>query len=240
MTMIEQVIRSAVHDNFPPYFELVPFDGETEKYAQSILAAHERERYERVPEEKRHAWLCGRVAAKRSASAYLRARGFVCAESEIIVVPGSLGKPTLTTTHAEGSEITDALSHTSLSISHCEGLACAQVVDRMEVGNVGVDIETVREWNEDTVRAFLTESEYECYRSAEESGRPFVATWYWCLKEAFLKARGVGIRTHPQKVATVVENDQAVSFFENGTRVPAQVYWTVYGDLYMLVSITLI
>jgi phosphopantetheinyl transferase (holo-ACP synthase) len=77
----------------------------------------------------------------------------------------------------------------TVSISHSHGLAAAVAGP----APVGVDIEWLRPFSASVRTMFLSESERVWVSRAEEAGRPELPTLGWTFKEAFCKARGIGI-----------------------------------------------
>lgn len=77
------------------------------------------------------------------------------------------------------------------NISHTEGLiACAVTIGR----EVGVDVEHVgRRLTHDVASRFFAPREVEALRALPASEQPTVFFDYWTLKEAYIKARGMGL-----------------------------------------------
>lgn len=106
---------------------------------------------------------------------------------EVVVGHETSGKPVLL--NGEGIDI---------SLSHSGSWGAAMVSSCR--ARVGIDIELVREWREETLRAFLTAGEYDQVMAEAEDKRNLEATKYWTAKEAYLKAIGLGLRRHPSSV----------------------------------------
>jgi phosphopantetheinyl transferase len=85
----------------------------------------------------------------------------------------------------------------AVSLSH-SGIFGAAVITHQPGWRVGVDIERIRTFHPHTLKAFLTDREYNLLMQPKPSIRPFLATLLWSCKEAYLKARGVGLRQHPK------------------------------------------
>jgi len=77
------------------------------------------------------------------------------------------------------------------NLSHTEGLvACAVTVGR----DVGIDVEWVqRTLTHDVADRFFSEQESADLRALPKDEQPMVFFDYWTLKEAYIKARGLGL-----------------------------------------------
>lgn len=108
------------------------------------------------------------------------------------------------------------------SVSHAQGKAIAGVAYR---ARIGVDTELVRQFAPQTVRAFLTGAEFA---SLPEAGalRNERITLLWCLKEAYLKALGAGLRIHPNRIEIRPEGSR-LRLLHDGAPVEAKLEWTV-------------
>lgn len=74
------------------------------------------------------------------------------------------------------------------NLSHCRSaVACA-----VDGNRVGVDIETIRAFNENLARRVLGEREYLDVMAAQRQDIAFIR--YWTKKESYLKMTGEGIR----------------------------------------------
>jgi len=96
------------------------------------------------------------------------------------------------------------------NISHCRTAAIC-VVDTQPVG---VDIETIRRWNEPLVRRTMNEREMEEILSSPDQAAAFISLW--TKKEALLKLTGEGIRRDLRKVLQGDEDITTVTDTANG------------------------
>lgn len=87
------------------------------------------------------------------------------------------------------------------SISHCREAVAVTVSDTP----VGVDVESVRRFDEALVRRTMNEEEQRCIFAAEEPARAFIRLW--TQKEAVLKLRGTGIVDNLADVLTATKAD---------------------------------
>lgn len=96
---------------------------------------------------------------------------------------GSHGRPELA--------MTGALSRLHFNLSHTSGLvACAVALDC----EVGVDVEQIdRRVEHDVAARFFSPHEVADLRALPQDQQPRVFFDYWTLKEAYIKARGLGL-----------------------------------------------
>lgn len=96
------------------------------------------------------------------------------------------------------------------NLSHCREAAICALSDRP----VGVDIESIREYNESLARYTMSDAEL---RQIELSPRPALEfTRLWTMKEAVLKLTGEGLRTDMKTVLKGTERFQTVVSEERG------------------------
>ena len=91
----------------------------------------------------------------------------------------------------EVAELPPGAPDLRFNISHTEGLvACAVTVGR----DVGVDVEFInRTLTYDVADRFFSPQEVADLRALPEDEQPVVFFDYWTLKEAYIKARGLGL-----------------------------------------------
>ena len=110
------------------------------------------------------------------------------------------------------------------SISHCkQGIAVA-----IDEHPIGIDIEAIRHADDDLLARTMNEfeqSKIKNQKSKIESDREF--TRLWTLKEAIVKAQGVGIQSFEQ-LQTVIDNRESnIETFEK----EKYIYSIAYGKL---------
>ncbi len=155
------------------------------------LASSERAMVARVRSAKRRKdWLAGRLAAKRAIARYLEeVHRLSVPAAQIVIGYDEQGRPRsqLLSTNAFVEDL-------SLSLAHCDGWGLAAVADRPRTGHIGVDLQRIRPVRPALVERILTASE-RMQLSERFAGREIEGFFiYWTLKEAALKALGIGLR----------------------------------------------
>ena len=108
------------------------------------------------------------------------------------------------------------------SISHCKaGIAVA-----IDCEPVGIDIEAVRQADDDLIKRVMCAREQEMIRSAEHPERTF--TRLWTMKEAVVKAQGTGITSFEQLQTVLNRNEQELQTTEKEN----YIYTIAYGKLH--------
>lgn len=148
----------------------------------AVLTAREHREYlAKSGPNRRREFLCGRICIKLALSdAFSEQYSF--GDIEIAGSPGS--KPLI---KASGAPL--AFDH---SLSHSSGTILV-AVSRSSQNHVGVDIEEFRNVKRSTYSFFLTVDEIQHIRSTSLQHQSALALRYWTIKEAALKAAGVGI-----------------------------------------------
>jgi len=164
------------------------------------LPADERERFHRY----RHAlaasqFLVGRLLIRQWLEALTGTPS-----SALKIIEGPRGRPAL-----EASA-----SPWSFNVAHSGGLvACAM----SRLADVGVDLEHLdrRPMGHDLYRRYCAPAEIADIEQQPEDRRLVRFLTYWTLKEAYLKARGLGIAVHLADVEFSIEGPQPVIRFRD-------------------------
>jgi 4'-phosphopantetheinyl transferase len=161
----------------------------------SLLSTEERARWEGIRVERgREEFLLGRALLRTTLSRYVSRR-----PAEWRFELGERGRPELV-----GAKEDPILSHLRFNLAHSEGLVACIVASG---GDAGIDLEhpqrstdyqalAERFFSDDERRHFATPSDQEAGRPsdhASENARREAFYSIWTLKEAYLKARGIGI-----------------------------------------------
>ncbi|MCB9815235.1 4'-phosphopantetheinyl transferase superfamily protein [Candidatus Nomurabacteria bacterium] len=164
------------------------------------MTLSEQNTYHKKNQSTKLCWALGRLAAKKSIQDYFIKIGLEISLLQIEIDNRPTGVPFFRILPSRSGEW-KLVSHIFLSISHCKNWAVANCVPTEEIEGLGVDIEKIRDFSDETIRSFLTTEEYELYLKISDLEKPKFATLYWSIKESFLKALGTGIRTHPRHVS---------------------------------------
>lgn len=112
------------------------------------------------------------------------------------VTLGRHGKPSL----AEHPEL-------HYNISHADGIAAAMVSEH----ECGIDCERVRRYDPRTMRRVCSEAEREAVEAASEEERELLFFSLWTLKEAYIKALGIGLAFPLREAVFAFEGDRIVT-----------------------------
>jgi len=163
----------------------------------------------RIPKRRRD-WLGGRLAAKAAALRLLQRAGLSLEPSEIEILKQDSGEPALRLSRpprAASERIArplEAPDVVEVTISHSGDLAAAAAWRRGSTGSIGLDIEQVRPVEPEIVPIALTSGEIRRIElAATEQERTRLILSLWTVKEAALKAAGVGLSVALQALEVV-------------------------------------
>ena len=161
----------------------------------ALLPPQERDRHDRFVQEKdRRQYLLGKVLVRTILSRYL-AR----APHEWLFTTSRFGKPVLANGPAEPNLL--------FNLSHTEGLVACVVARDWEVG---IDVENVgRSVNLDVARRFFAPAEVAFLEQVPEDQRQTTFFLFWTLKEAYVKARGLGLSLPLDQFAFRLDNPRS-------------------------------
>ena len=225
-----------VTGELPPHLVIVSDESLSETELKAHLTDQELALYETKPADKQRQWLCGRLAAKRAVQAFLQTKGITVELHTIAITPNAAGVPT-----CQLLIKSEAFSPPPLvSISHSDTIAIAEAVAADTHRGLGVDVERIRSFSETTCRAFMAPEEYAVYQALPDTEKSACATRLWCLKEAYLKALGTGLRTHPRTIIFDISKEIWYKGDSPGlSPTPTFAYWTSYREVYIITSISL-
>lgn len=134
-----------------------------------------------LPKKEQHGY------AHRLLRECLRAHGIEYNESTEISL-GKMGKPSL----AKHPEI-------HFNLTHADGISACMTAET----ECGIDAERVREYRPNVMKRAFSEAERAMVENAPESERNLLFFRIWTLKEAYVKALGIGI-SYPMKTAEFI------------------------------------
>ncbi|MGP8283785.1 MAG: SDR family NAD(P)-dependent oxidoreductase [Desulfomonilaceae bacterium] len=137
--------------------------------------------------KRRKEWIAGRIIMRRALTRLLSNNGNAQYKDKLVrILSDDLGKPTVS--FSDDSDVEFA----AVTVSHSNGLVMGSAVATKAFQGIGIDIEKVekrsRGWGSD----YFSDSEIELANGSEDRARQL--TRIWSLKEASLKALGVGLR----------------------------------------------
>jgi 4'-phosphopantetheinyl transferase len=166
---------------------------------ENLLDAEERARLARLSLEKvRREYLLGRALVRTALGRHLSA-----AREALRFSAGPHGKPLLIQPTGVGVDF---------NLAHTEGLLVAAVTF---AGQVGVDVEpTARPVNLDIADRYFAPSEIASLRALPQTAQVERFLTLWTLKEAYLKATGVGISGGLSAIRLEAEGDPVTVAFD--------------------------
>lgn len=169
---------------------------ELDVLAHRILSSQEQAEYASaiMPDKRRREWLAGRAVAKQAVSKLLvRRRELRVAPVDIAIIADGRGRPYV----AQGC-IPGLSSMPEISIAHTNGIAVAVVVDGNQDVRVGIDIERFRQLNDGFARRAFVPAELQWLSGLTGKAANERMLQLWCVKEAAVKALGLGFEGKPQ------------------------------------------
>ncbi|MGC8602261.1 MAG: SDR family NAD(P)-dependent oxidoreductase [Desulfomonilaceae bacterium] len=146
--------------------------------------------------KRRREWISGRILMRRALARFMSINGNGHKSlKKIRIINDQLGKPKALVSGDANSEFA------TLSLSHSNGLVMASATTSKAFYGLGVDIEKVQDRNVSWSNDYFSDSEIEL---ANSSHNPAIfLTRFWSLKEASLKALGVGLRYDLRDIVVV-------------------------------------
>jgi 4'-phosphopantetheinyl transferase len=172
------------------YWMLVDSE-QTPPETMGVLSPSELERFStfRFPKRQKE-WLLGRWTSKTLAHSLPAYRDYPLDQIEIRNTPK--GAPSI---HVLGG----TTSLDCLTISHSNHLALCAMASGPDL-RVGADLEVVEPRTETFILDYFTPGERQIVAGCPAETRAIVVTLIWSVKEAMLKALGVGLRWDTRKV----------------------------------------
>ncbi len=219
---------------YPIYWLLIERTPASHSEAGAFLSAGERQKLSAMRFLKRRdEWLLGRWAAKTLIRSLPDYQDYSPAEIEI--VNDANGAPLFSLPGAQ-------ISPDRLSISHSGQLALCGLTQVPTMG-VGVDLEKIEPRSEDFIQDYFTPDEQRLVGSFPPKVKHTAVTLIWSMKEAMLKALGVGLRRDTRQVEVHTLGDgnpgdwQEASVGEPQTeKRPWLAWWQRRGDYVMTMA----
>lgn len=163
--------------------------GTLERY----LSAQEQARFAELKTDKRRVdWLAGRIVAKRLIRAVrFGDEGAIVPYHAIAISPDALGAPQVKVVGERGPG-------PRISISHTAGVAAAMISSHDKV-MPGIDIEQIEPRDPSFIATYFTADERKAIEQCDDPDE--TSTAMWALKEAMLKALGIGARVDLREIS---------------------------------------
>ena len=137
--------------------------------------------------KRRKEWIAGRIIMRRALTRLISNNGNAQYKDKLIrILSDDLGKPTVSFSDDSDSEFA------AVTVSHSNGLVMGSAVATEAFQGIGIDIEKVEKRSQGWGSDYFSDSEIELANGSEDRARQL--TRIWSLKEASLKALGVGLR----------------------------------------------
>ena len=146
--------------------------------------------------KRRKEWISGRILLRRAVVRLISNNGNGHKkETAVKIIANALGKPTAYFSDSPDSEFA------ALTLSHSNGLVMVSAAMSKSFHGLGVDIEKVEDRSASWAQDYFSDSEIELANCSDDRTR--CLTRIWSLKEASLKALGVGLRYDLKDVVVV-------------------------------------
>lgn len=205
-----------------------------EAQAGDFLSQREQAIYAALRFPKRRAdWLLGRWAAKQLVHAL--PIGQALPWSAIEVLPSLHGPPQLHLAGRPADEI-------SFSLSHADGRALCVLCERPNL-RLGADLERIEGRPDAFLTDYFTPFEQQQVLSAPPEQRALLITLLWSLKEAVLKALGVGLRLDTRRVEVALQGEKEEEWQAADVRIslpPTGRWWAAWrqaGDFVLALAV---
>jgi malonyl CoA-acyl carrier protein transacylase len=161
-------------------------DADLRGTVKKYLSGEEITRFDTLKTQKRKRdWLAGRIAAKRLIrEARFGKEGAIIPYGAISILPDHLGAPTIVI-------VGEGISDSRVSISHSGSMAAAMYCAESDV-LPGIDVEIIEPRHDSWADGYFTKAERQWADQANNRDRALTAAW--AIKEAYLKAIGIGAR----------------------------------------------
>lgn len=137
--------------------------------------------------KRRKEWIAGRIIMRRALTRLLSNNGNARYKDKLVrILSDDLGKPTVSFSDNSDSEFA------AVTVSHSNGLVMGSAVAAEAFQGIGIDIEKVEKRSQGWGTDYFSDSEIELANGSDDQTRQL--TRIWSLKEASLKALGVGLR----------------------------------------------
>ena len=199
-----------IFEEFSSIDELLDRPEKDDDNLKTFVDIDSETRLAKASPKRRKEWSAGRIVIKKALNRLLSNNGNNHKNGNTInIFSTTLGKPTARFSDNPDEEFAE------VALSHSNGFVMASVGKSDAFQGIGVDVEKVenrtQSWSED----YFTETEINMAYDSPNSSRQL--TRMWSLKEACLKALGVGLRYDLKDVSVISMNKfgRAEMLFQN-------------------------
>lgn len=162
----------------------------------------------------------GKTLLKKVVITYFKnKKKIILKDSDIRITKEATGRPVISIKNH-----LDINKTISVSISHAKQFVAADITD---AGHIGIDVETIRKLPKIVSDKFLTQNEKKWIASKPPSQKNTYIILFWSFKEAYLKAIGTGLRTHPQKVEIIENKKKNFDIWFLGSKIKSKRWYTI-------------
>ncbi len=118
------------------------------------------------------------------------------------------------------------------SLSHRDDLTVTSVSqDKL----VGIDIERIRNFDNNFLQNFLNEEELKLSRKKD-----FLPTLFWSFKESYLKALGRGLVYHPKNIEISLDlkgKNNKLKLYDKNVKIQCNMDWIMFNKKYIITKV---
>ncbi len=185
-----------IFEEFSVVEELLDLTESDAKSLKNFVDTDAETRLAKASAKRQKEWTAGRLVIKKALNRLLSHNGNGHRNGNTInIFANTSGKPTARLSDNPDEEFAE------IALSHSNGFVMASVGHSSAFQGIGVDIEKVENRAQSWAEDYFTQTEINLAYNAPNSERQF--TRMWSLKEACLKALGVGLRYDMKDVCVI-------------------------------------
>ncbi|MFZ2187451.1 MAG: 4'-phosphopantetheinyl transferase superfamily protein [Candidatus Moraniibacteriota bacterium] len=201
---------------------------QSKNISPSYFSKSELDELEKLADYRKADWLASRLAVKKALRRFFSENQKKIVLNEIRIISRKSSRPSF---EVKGKKYLNI----AISLAHSNGIGVGAV---SETELIGVDVENIRKFSEEFKAGFLTEKELRWFKKVKKAENDRIATLFWCIKEAYLKALGRGLKKHPRELEIRSKNGSMryISIQDKGILTNATVSWSI-SDGYAVAAV---